>query len=184
MRDRGVKELTGSRTLWYDAGMKVAIIMGSESDWETVRSAKETLDSLGIQNESRVMSAHRSPDVVRDFALKARDSGIGVIIAAAGGAAHLAGTVAAHTTLPVIGVPMGGGALGGTDALLATVQMPSGVPVATVAIGKSGATNAAVLAAQILALSDDGLRARLDGFKKKLAEKVVKMNDRIQEQAT
>jgi 5-(carboxyamino)imidazole ribonucleotide mutase len=175
--------LTASRHLWYHTGMKVAIIMGSESDWEIIRSAKETLDSLGIQNEVHVMSAHRSPDVVRDFTLKAPESGIGVIIAAAGGAAHLAGAVAAHTNLPVIGVPMPGGALGGTDALLATVQMPSGIPVATVAIGKAGATNSAVLAAQILALSDDTLCAKLVEFKKKLAKKVAKMNDRVREQA-
>ena len=163
--------------------MKVAILMGSESDWDIIRSAKETLDSLDVQSEVHVMSAHRSPDVVRDFAINARKSDIGVIIAAAGGAAHLAGTVAAHTTLPVIGVPMGSGALGGTDALLSTVQMPSGVPVATVAIGKSGATNAAVLAAQILALSDEDIRAKLTEFKKKLAEKVEKMNDRVRDMA-
>ncbi len=144
--------------------------MGSESDWDVIQSTKETLDSLDVQSETHVMSAHRSPDVVRDFSLKARKAGIGVIVAAAGGAAHLAGTVAAHTTLPVIGVPMGGGALAGADALLSSVQMPSGVPVATVAIGKSGAVNAAVLAAQILALSDKDLRARLDKFKNKLAE--------------
>ena len=163
--------------------MKVAILMGSESDWDIIRSAKETLDSFGIQNEAHVMSAHRSPDVVRDFTTNARSSGIGVIIAAAGGAAHLAGTIAAHTTLPVIGVPMKGGALGGTDALLATVQMPSGVPVATVAIGKSGATNAGVLAAQILALSDDDLSAKLVEFKKKLKEKVAKMDASVKQQA-
>lgn len=163
--------------------MKVAILMGSESDWEVVRSTKETLDSLGVQNETHVMSAHRSPGTVSEFASKARESGIGVIIAAAGGAAHLAGVVAAHTTLPVIGVPIGGGALGGTDALLSTVQMPSGVPVATVAIGKPGATNAAVLAAQILALGDKDLSARLDEFKKKLGEKVEQMDARVKDLA-
>lgn len=163
--------------------MKVAILMGSESDWEIIRSTKEMLDSLGVQSEVHVMSAHRNPDTVRDFALRARASDIGVIIAAAGGAAHLAGGVAAHTTLPVIGVPMGGGALAGADALLSTVQMPSGVPVATVAIGRSGAVNAAVLAAQILALGDEGLRARLGEFKKELAEKVEKMDTRVKDRA-
>ncbi len=164
--------------------MKVVIVMGSESDWETIRGAKEALDSLGVECEARVMSAHRSPGTVAEFASGAATAGVGVIIAAAGGAAHLAGTVAAHTTLPVIGVPMTSGALAGIDALLATVQMPSGVPVATVAIGKSGAKNAGVLAAQILALSDSDLAARLDGFKKELAEKVVKMDESVKKLAS
>ena len=156
--------------------MKVAILMGSESDWEVIQKAKETLDQLGVENEVHVMSAHRSPNKVAEFASNARDAGIGVIIAAAGGAAHLGGVIAAHTTLPVIGVPMAGGSLGGQDAILATVQMPSGVPVATVAIGKAGAVNSGVLAAQILSLSDDNLKKRLDEFKKELAAKVEKMD--------
>jgi phosphoribosylaminoimidazole carboxylase PurE protein len=159
--------------------MKVVIVMGSESDWDTIKAAKETLDSLGVECEARVMSAHRSPGTVADFASNAAESGVGVIIAAAGGAAHLAGTVAAHTALPVIGVPMPSGSLAGMDALLATVQMPSGVPVATVAIGKSGAKNAGVLAAQILALSDADLAARLVGFKKELADKVAEMDESV-----
>ncbi len=157
-------------------GMRVAILMGSQSDWDVMRSAKDTLDQFGIDSEVRVMSAHRSPGVVADFASGAHEAGFGVIIAAAGGAAHLAGSIAAHTTLPVIGVPMAGGSLGGKDALLATVQMPSGVPVATVAIGKAGATNSAILAAQILALADNGLKAKLADHKKTLAEKVEKMD--------
>lgn len=156
--------------------MKIAILMGSQSDWDVMRSAKDTLDQFGIDSEVRVMSAHRSPGIVADFASGAREAGFGVIIAAAGGAAHLAGSVAAHTTLPVIGVPMAGGSLGGSDALLATVQMPSGVPVATVAIGKAGATNSAILAAQILALADNGLKVKLADHKKTLAGKVEKMD--------
>jgi phosphoribosylaminoimidazole carboxylase PurE protein len=163
--------------------MKVAVVMGSESDWETIKSAKEMLDSLGVECEAHVMSAHRSPGTVADFASGAADAGIGVIIAAAGGAAHLAGTIAAHTTLPVIGVPMPSGSLAGMDALLATVQMPSGVPVATVAIGASGAKNAGVLAAQMLALSDKDLAARLDRFKKDLGEKVKKMDESVKKLA-
>ena len=163
--------------------MKVAIVMGSDSDWGMVKSAKETLDSLGVECEAHVMSAHRSPGTVSEFAGKAKDNGIGVIIAAAGGTAHLAGTIAAHTTLPVIGIPIAGGSLGGMDALLATVQMPSGVPVATVAVGKSGAKNAGVLAAQILALSNKDLSAKMDEFKKELAEKVKKADANVKKQA-
>ncbi len=163
--------------------MKVAILMGSESDWDTIKAAKEALDSLGVESETHVMSAHRSPGTVAEFASNASASGIGVIIAAAGGAAHLAGTVAAHTSLPVIGVPMVSGSLAGLDALLATVQMPSGVPVATVAIGKSGSKNAGVLAAQILALSDEKLVARLAEFKKELGEKVKAMDANVKKLA-
>src|SRR5438874_13745691 len=128
----------------------VAIVMGSKSHWETMRHAMETLDALGVPNESHVLSAHRTPDATADFARKAADRGIRVIIAGAGGAAHLAGVIAAHTLVPVLGVPIQSTSLNGLDSLLATVQMPAGIPVATVAIGKPGATNAGILAAQIL----------------------------------
>src|SRR6266513_4290971 len=131
----------------------VAIIMGSKSDWDTMRNAVETLDELGVPNEARVLSAHRTPDATAEFARGAADRGLRVIIAGAGGAAHLAGVIAAHTWLPVLGVPMQSQALHGLDSLLATAQMPSGVPVGTLAIGTAGAKNAAILAASILALS-------------------------------
>lgn len=140
---------------------KVAVLMGSKSDLPKLESCMSTLKALGVPHEVRVMSAHRTPDAVMAFVSTAREKGFGVIIAAAGGAAHLAGVAAAHTLLPVIGIPMEGGALNGLDALLATVQMPGGVPVATVAIGSGGAANAALLAAEILALGDAGLYARL-----------------------
>lgn len=137
----------------------VLIVMGSESDLPTVKPASETLATLGIAHELHVASAHRTPDRVLELAGQARGSGVRVIIAAAGGAAHLAGVIAAHTTLPVIGIPIASSTLGGMDALLATVQMPSGVPVATVAI--NGAKNAALLAAEILALEDEALAERV-----------------------
>lgn len=140
---------------------KVAVLMGSKSDLPKLESCMSTLKALGVSHEVRVMSAHRTPDAVMAFVSTAREKGFGVIIAAAGGAAHLAGVAAAHTLLPVIGIPVEGGALNGLDALLATVQMPGGVPVATVAIGSGGAANAALLAAEILALGDAGLYARL-----------------------
>jgi len=140
---------------------KVAVLMGSKSDLPKLDGCMSTLKALGIPHEVRVMSAHRTPDAVMSFVSGARDNGFGVVIAAAGGAAHLAGVAAAHTLLPVIGIPVEGGALNGLDALLATVQMPGGVPVATVAIGSGGAVNAALLAAQILALSDEALFKRL-----------------------
>ena len=149
----------------------VAILMGSASDLEIVRAAKTTLDELGVAVEVRVLSAHRSPEETAAFASSARERGLCVIIAAAGGAAHLAGVIASHTTLPVIGLPIAATSLGGLDALLATVQMPAGVPVATVAIG--GAENAALLAAQILALSDAALAARLDDRRRALRERVL-----------
>jgi 5-(carboxyamino)imidazole ribonucleotide mutase len=152
------------------SGKKVAIIMGSDSDYPIVKKAEDTLEGFGIPFETRVMSAHRTPDAVRDFAVNARDEGFGVIVAAAGKAAHLAGFLAAHTTLPVVGVPVKSSALEGLDALLATVQMPPGVPVATVAV--DGAENAAILAAQILAVSDAGFAAKLAEHKKKMAEAV------------
>ncbi|MEG2087266.1 MAG: 5-(carboxyamino)imidazole ribonucleotide mutase [Angelakisella sp.] len=139
---------------------KVAVIMGSDSDWPVVKGACQELTRLGVPFEAHIMSAHRTPEAAAVFAKNARSSGFGVLIAAAGMAAHLAGALAANTTLPVIGIPMKGGAMDGLDALLATVQMPSGIPVATVAI--NGAKNAAVLAAQILALQDPDLTERLD----------------------
>src|SRR5204862_3767557 len=136
----------------------VAIVMGSKSDWETMRHAVETLDALGVPNESHVLSAHRTPDATADFARKAADRGIRVIIAGAGGAAHLAGVIAAYTWLPVLGVPIQSAALHGLDSLLSIAQMPGGIPVGTLAIGSSGAKNAGLLAASILALSDDKVR--------------------------
>jgi 5-(carboxyamino)imidazole ribonucleotide mutase len=142
---------------------KVAILMGSTSDSERMAPASRMLERFGLEADERVLSAHRNPDEVAAFARGAREAGFGAIICGAGMAAHLAGVVAAHTTLPVIGVPLSGGALSGVDALYATVQMPSGIPVATVAI--DGAANAAVLAAEILALSDAELSRRLAEFR-------------------
>ncbi len=163
-----------------DGRPQVGIVMGSDSDWDTMEAAAERLKQLEIDYEVEVMSAHRSPKRVRQYAESARRRGLAVLIAGAGGAAHLAGVVAAHTTLPVIGVPVGSGALGGLDALLATVQMPPGVPVATVAIGRGGAENAAILAAQILSLKNRALRQRLERFKAELAESVEGKNLRLQ----
>jgi phosphoribosylaminoimidazole carboxylase PurE protein len=149
----------------------VAILMGSKSDLEAMRPADEVLDDLGVPHVMRVMSAHRTPDRTAEFARGARDAGLRVFICAAGGAAHLAGAVAAQTNLPVIGVPLARTPLAGADALYATVQMPSGMPVATVAI--DGAANAAILAAQILALSDPALEGRLRARREAMAAKVV-----------
>ena len=157
---------------------RVAVIMGSDSDLPVVRKAAEKLSELGIPYEMRVMSAHRTPREVTEFAVSARENGFGVIIAAAGKAAHLAGFIAANTTLPVIGVPLKSDALDGMDALLATVQMPSGIPVATVAI--NGAKNAAVLAAQILAVSDDALAAKLDAAREDMAKQIAEKEAKLQ----
>src|SRR5688572_2401233 len=143
----------------------VAVIMGSKSDWETMRHADQTLTDFSIPHECRVMSAHRTPQLSSQFASEASARGIEVIIAAAGGAAHLAGVLAAHTILPVLGVPMKSDALNGMDSLLATVQMPAGVPVGTLAIGKPGATNAALFAIAILANSRPELRGQLQKFR-------------------
>lgn len=143
----------------------VAIVMGSKSDWETMRAAAEALDELQIRYDVRVVSAHRTPDLLHEFAQNARGNGFKVIIAGAGGAAHLPGMLAAKTTLPVLGVPVQSKALNGLDSLLSIVQMPKGIPVGTLAIGIAGAANAAYLAAAILALHDDGLRLRLDAFR-------------------
>jgi 5-(carboxyamino)imidazole ribonucleotide mutase len=149
----------------------VAVLMGSKSDWDTMRSASETLAKFGVAHESHVMSAHRSPKLASDFASNADAGGIEVIIAAAGGAAHLAGVIAAHTTLPVLGVPMTS-ALNGLDSLLSTVQMPGGIPVGTLAIGKAGATNAALLAISILANSRPGLKKKLRAFREEQEKKI------------
>ena len=157
---------------------KAAIIMGSDSDFPTVSAAVKRLKSLGIPMEVHVMSAHRTPQAAAEFSGSAVKNGFGVIIAAAGKAAHLAGVLAANTTLPVVGIPIKSSTLDGLDALLATVQMPSGIPVATVAI--DGADNAAILAAQILALSDETLAAKLVEMKKQMAEGVAQKDAAIQ----
>jgi phosphoribosylaminoimidazole carboxylase PurE protein len=151
----------------------VAVVMGSDSDYETMRSCIDTLGEFGVKSVVRILSAHRTPVEAGEFADGASKSGIKVIIAAAGMAAHLAGAIAGKTTVPVIGVPMNSGALNGFDALLSTVQMPPGVPVATVAIGKAGAKNAAILAVQILALSDGELFEKLCAFKESQRQKVL-----------
>ena len=151
---------------------KVSIVMGSDSDLDIMREAAKTLEEFGIEYEIDVTSAHRSPERTAEYARKAAARGVRVIIAGAGGAAHLAGVIAAHTSLPVIGVPIPSTSLQGMDSLLATVQMPAGIPVATVAIGKPGATNAGILAAQILAVSSEPLARKLGEHKKKLANSV------------
>ena len=156
---------------------KVGIIMGSTSDLPVVEKAINTLKDLGIPYETHVFSAHRTPDEARDFTKSARENGFGVIIAAAGMAAHLAGAVAANTTLPVIGIPIKSAAFGGLDALLSTVQMPSGIPVATVAV--DGAANAAYLAAEILAVTDDGVRAALEAKREASKADVLKKNEEV-----
>lgn len=150
----------------------VAVIMGSKSDWETMRHADETLTEFGVAHECRVMSAHRTPQLAADFSSTAAARGLEVIIAAAGGAAHLAGVIAAHTILPVLGVPMKSDALNGMDSLLATVQMPAGIPVGTLAIGKPGAINAALFAVAILANSRPELRTRLEDFRARQEQQV------------
>lgn len=162
--------------------VRVGILMGSDSDWEVMSAAAARLDAFAIGYEVIVTSAHRAPQRTAEYAASARARGLQVLIAGAGVAAHLAGVVAAHTTLPVIGVPLEAGSLRGLDALLATVQMPAGVPVATVAIGKSGAENAAILAAQILATADSELAARLSALKADLARQVEEKNARLQRQ--
>ncbi|KHG66125.1 N5-carboxyaminoimidazole ribonucleotide mutase [Thermus sp. 2.9] len=151
----------------------VGLIMGSRSDWETLRHAAETLDALGIPYEVRVVSAHRTPDLMAEYAKTAEARGIQVIIAGAGGAAHLPGMTAAHTPLPVLGVPVESQALRGLDSLLSIVQMPAGVPVGTLAIGRAGAVNAALLAASILGLKDPEMMARLKAYRKAQTEAVL-----------
>jgi phosphoribosylaminoimidazole carboxylase PurE protein len=159
----------------------VGILMGSDSDWDVMAAAAARLDALGVSYEVTVTSAHRAPQRTAEYASTARERGLRVLIAGAGVAAHLAGVVAAHTTLPVIGVPLESGSLRGIDALLATVQMPAGVPVATMAIGESGAENAAILAAQILAVSDTQLASRLAAFKQELARQVEEKDARLKQ---
>ncbi len=149
----------------------VAVLMGSKSDWDTMRASSETLENFGVAHECHVMSAHRTPALASEFAATADSRGIQVIIAAAGGAAHLAGVIAAHTTLPVLGVPMTS-ALNGLDSLLSTVQMPGGIPVGTLAIGKAGATNAALLAIAILANSRPELKKKLRAFRAEQEKKI------------
>ncbi len=150
----------------------VGVIMGSKSDWETMRHAAETLASFGVPHECRVLSAHRTPALMVEYATTAEERGLEVIIAGAGGAAHLAGVAAAHTLLPVLGVPMESAALRGLDSLLSTVQMPGGIPVGTLAIGKAGATNSALLAVAILAGKRPELREKLRRFREEQARKV------------
>ena len=159
----------------------VSIVMGSDSDLEIMREAGKALDDFGIAYEIDVTSAHRSPDRSADFAKKAADRGIKVIIAGAGGAAHLAGVIAAHTILPVIGVPIPSTSLNGMDSLLSTVQMPAGIPVATVSIGKWGATNAGILAAQMISLADEGVVKKLVAYKEKLARGVEEKSKKLKE---
>ena len=158
---------------------EVAVIMGSTSDWETMKFACESLDELGVAYEKRVVSAHRTPDLMFDFAEQARGRGIKVIIAGAGGAAHLPGMVAAKTTLPVIGVPVQSKALNGLDSLLSIVQMPGGIPVATTTIGKAGATNAGLLAAQMLSMYDNKVAERLEKKRQQMTETVLESSEQL-----
>lgn len=157
---------------------KIAVIMGSDSDWPSVKAACAQLEALGIPYEAHIMSAHRTPAQAADFAKNARRTGFGVIICAAGMAAHLAGAMAANSTLPVIGIPMQSGSLNGLDALLSTVQMPSGIPVATVGI--NAAKNAAILAAQILAVSDDTLASWLDTLRSDMSTQIEEKDAKLQ----
>ena len=151
----------------------IGICMGSQSDWPTMKHAADILDSLGIAYETKITSAHRTPQRMADYATSARDRGIQVIIAGAGGAAHLPGMIAAHTTLPVLGVPVESKALQGMDSLLSIVQMPGGIPVGTLAIGKAGATNAGLMAASILSLNDQALAERLAAWRAAQTESVA-----------
>ena len=158
---------------------RVGIIMGSDSDWPKISGAADALDEFGVAYDVQVLSAHRTPGIVCEYASTAIDRGLEVIIAAAGGAAHLAGVVAAHTTLPVIGLPVPTPDLGGLDSLLSTVQMPGDVPVASMAVGMGGPRNSGLFAVQILATADPELRAKLTEFKSKLVDKIVAKNERL-----
>ncbi|USB33866.1 5-(carboxyamino)imidazole ribonucleotide mutase [Paenibacillus sp. YPG26] len=160
---------------------QVSVIMGSKSDWETMSHACEVLDELGVPYEKKVISAHRTPDLMFEFAESAASRGVKVIIAGAGGAAHLPGMVAAKTILPVIGVPVKSAALNGIDSLLSIVQMPGGIPVATVAIGKAGATNAGLLAAQILGAFDPQIASRVQERRDRIREEVLESSDHLGE---
>lgn len=159
---------------------EVGIVMGSDSDWPIVQKAVDTLESFGVACEARVISAHRTPELATEYASSAARRGLKVILSAAGGAAHLGGVLAAHTTLPVIGIPVKGGALNGLDALLATLQMPAGIPVATVTLGSAGPVNAAVLAVQILALGRPALKKKLTQYKASLKKKVARGDQNVQ----
>ena len=160
---------------------QVGVVMGSISDWETMQHACSILEELGIGYEKKVLSGHRTPDEVFEYAGAARERGLKVIIAAAGGAAHLAGMIAAQTTLPEIGVPMQTKSLGGLDSLLSIVQMPGGVPVATMAIGKAGAVNAALFAAQILAVIDETIAAKLSERKESMRQAVLRSSEELED---
>jgi 5-(carboxyamino)imidazole ribonucleotide mutase len=163
---------------------KVGILMGSDSDLEVMREAERQLDSFGIAYETRIMSAHRTPEKAAEYAATAEQRGLEVIICGAGAAAHLAGALAANTTLPVIGVPIDSSSLKGLDALLATVQMPAGIPVATMAIGKAGAANAGIFAAQIVGRKDATVSAKLAQFKKEMAAGVEERDRKLQSERT
>lgn len=160
---------------------KVGVIMGSRSDWETMRHAVETLDALGVPNETRVVSAHRTPDLLFEYASTAATRGLKVIIAGAGGAAHLPGMVAAKTTLPVLGVPVESKSLKGIDSLLSIVQMPAGIPVGTLAIGRAGAVNAALLAAEIIGTTEPDVRAAIETFRETQTQAVLDNPDPAKE---
>lgn len=159
---------------------QVAIVMGSNSDWPTLKSGADLLGSFGVSYEVRVISAHRTPDEAADYAKKAERRGVKVIIAAAGGAAHLGGVLAAHTTLPVLGVPVKGGALNGMDALLSMVQMPAGIPVPTLTLGSAGPVNAAIFAVQVLALNSKVLAGKMKKYKRSLRDKVARGDREVQ----
>ncbi len=160
---------------------RVGIVMGSDSDWPKIQKAAAALDEFGVAHEIRVMSAHRTPELVSEYAEAAEERGLQVIIAAAGGAAHLAGVVAAHTTLPIIGLPVPTADLGGLDSLLSTVQMPGDVPVATMAVGMGGPRNAGIFAVQIMALADADLKQKLKDFKVNLVDKITAKNSALQD---
>ena len=165
-----------------DATPIVGIVMGSDSDLDIMRRAAQVLEDFSVPFEVSVMSAHRTPQLSSEYATSARSRGLKVLICGAGRAAHLAGVMAAHTTLPVLGVPVDGGPLDGVDALYATVQMPPGIPVGTLSIGSHGAMNAALLAVQILAIEDHGLARKMVDYRQKMADGVSAKNDRMQEQ--
>jgi 5-(carboxyamino)imidazole ribonucleotide mutase len=158
----------------------VGIIMGSDSDWPLIQKTVETLREFDVACEVRVMSAHRTPDTAAQYAIEAEGRGLKVLISAAGGAAHLGGVIAAHSVLPVIGIPVAGGAVNGLDSLLSTIQMPAGIPVATVTLGSAGPVNAALFAVQILAVGDAGLRHKFHAYKAKLRRKVEEGNAKVQ----
>ncbi|MDR2642821.1 MAG: 5-(carboxyamino)imidazole ribonucleotide mutase [Planctomycetaceae bacterium] len=162
--------------------MSIGILMGSDSDWEKINGVAKILDEFDVKYELNVMSAHRTPDLVRDYAARAASRGISILICAAGGAAHLAGVVASHTVLPVIGIPVQTDFCGGLDSLLSTVQMPGDIPVATVGVGAGGARNAGLLAIQILALNDEKLKQKLISFRQNLIQKISNKNEKLKKE--